>query len=251
MFYEDVTITAGHPTLDKIVWRYGHKTTDADSIWNHRRNIEIRMLRSSPEKMQPGDVLHIPIPWRVVSTPMFTHASGVDIHINRDGGRGLQLRFVQTVNRDNQPFGPRLDRFCSDPCEADDPVNANEPFYRTRAEIATTPGWRKQLWDQPSRPNPAAAQGTTRWRAVTSIACVTSKRITIFETKVWGFNLTPAGVVTPVHARNAVRAEVEGHLNLLRNSAGGNFTRLGWTFRTPPIDPIGDFNINPALQNMA
>lgn len=95
-------------------------TTDADSIWNHRRNIEIRMLRWSPEKMQPGDVLHIPIPWRSDQHPdvhpRFRRRypyqpkrwswSAVEIRADRESGNGL--------------FGPP-DRFCTDPCTADDP----------------------------------------------------------------------------------------------------------------------------------
>ncbi|MHB0958900.1 MAG: hypothetical protein ACYC6N_08455 [Pirellulaceae bacterium] len=250
MFYEDVQITDSHPTIDKLVWRYGHRTTDWESIWNHRKNIELRVLRATHADMKPGDILHIPIPWRVTSTPMSTHANGVEIRVNRNGGRGLNLRFVQTVNRANQPFGPP-DVFCTDPCTPDDPAGGNEPFYRTRAELQTTPAWRKQLYDRPSRGAPSAVAGTTRWRAVTSIACVTGKRITIFDTKVWGFNLTPAGVVTIILARDASAAEIAGHLNLLQNSAGGNFRSSGWTFRLPPVDQFGDFNISDTVARTA
>ena len=250
MFYEDVQITATHPTIDKLVWRYGHRTSDWESIWNHRKNIAATRFRATPAEMRPGDILYIPIPWRVISTPMSPHANGVEIRVNRNGGPGLNLRFVQTVNRANQRFGPP-DVFCTDPCTPDDPAESNEPFYRTRAELQATPAWRaKQLYDRPSRGTPSAAAGTTRWRAVTSIACVTGRRITIFDTKVWGFNLTPAGVVTVVIA-DASATEIAGHLNLLRNSAGGNFRSLGWTLRLPPVDNFGDFYISDTVARTA
>jgi hypothetical protein len=249
MFYEDVMRTASHPSIDKLVWRYGHKPSDWKWIWEDSMNTDLRARRATPADMKPGDVLYIPIPWRVVSAPMTVHANGVEIRINRDGGRGLQLRFVQTVNRSNQPFGPP-DVFCTDPCTPDDPAGANEPFYRTRAELAATPAWRKQMYDRPRRPAPSAVAGTTRWRAVTSIACYTGRRVTIFETKVWGFDLTSAGVVTRVPARAATAAEVQGHLRLLRNSAGGNFRAGGWTFRLPPRI-LGDFPISDVLRRTA
>lgn len=249
-FWEDVKRTAADPTIDKLVWRYGHKTSDWEWIWKDRRNADLRDLRGTPNHMRPGDVLYIPIPWKVTSTPMTAHATGVEIRINRDGGRGLRLRFVQTVNRSNQPFGPP-DVFCTDPCTPDDPAGANEPFYRTRAEIKATPRHRTQLYDRPSRGTPpTAAAGTTRWRAVTSIACVTGKRITIFQTKVWGFDQTPAGAVTRYPVRDASAAEINGHLALLRSSAGGKFKSGGWTFRLPPRE-LGDFPIQDRASRVA
>jgi len=250
MFYEDVKLRATDPSLSKLVWRYGHRTTEWERIWNHRKNIELRMLRERPDDLKPGDIIHIPIPWRVISSPISTHAGGVDIRINRNGGRGLRLKFVQTVNRGNQPFGPP-DVFCTDPCTPDDPAGANEPFYRTRTELKNRPEWRKQMWDRPSRSAPSPVAGTTRWRAVTSIACITGKRVTVFDTKVWGFNLTPGGAVTAIRARDAKANEVQGHMSLLRKSAGGNFKSGGWTFRLPPVDMFGDFPISPSTTRTA
>ena len=85
---------------------------------------------------------------------------------------------------------------------------------------------------------------------MTSIACYTGRRVTIFETKVWGFNMTPAGAVTRVPVRAASAAEINGHLQLLRNSAGGNFRAGGWTFRLPPR-VRGDFPIPDGATRVA
>ena len=59
-----------------------------------------------------------------------------------------------------------------------------------------------------------------------------------------------AGVVTRVPMRAATSAEVQGHLTLLRNSAGGNFRGGGWTFRVPPRI-VGDFPISDVLRRTA
>ena len=74
-------------------------------------------------------------------------------------------------------------------------------------------------------------------------------RVTILEPTYWGFNITPAtaaapdGVITAVGPRDASRAEIKGHLNLLKNgigTSGTTFGRMGWTFREEPR-LIGDF----------
>ena len=79
--------------------------------------------------------------------------------------------------------------------------------------------------------------GTTKWRAVVSLAVVTKKRVTIWDSLVWGWNMTSAGVVTTVGPRAAMPMERAGHLNLLRSGIGTGpltFGEAGWTFRSAP-----------------
>src|SRR3954468_25067750 len=89
----------------------------------------------------------------------------------RTGERGSRLSWVQTVYRHNQPIGPNPRAYCVDACTPDD----NLPFYFTNDEIKDEPNPRRHFWDEPNRLAPSAALGTTRWRAITSIAVITGK----------------------------------------------------------------------------
>jgi hypothetical protein len=174
----------------------------------------------------------VEIPWKTVTRTLTTHANGATYEATRDGGAGTRLSWVQTVYQSNQPIGG-TNTFCVDACPPDD----NLPFYWTDAELVAKPERRKKFSDSPSRPAPSAAAGDTKWRAVLSLAVVTGKRITVFDSYVWGFDMTPANAVTTVGPRAATDGEVAGHLNLLKNGVGtgaGSFTVQGWTFRLPP-----------------
>ena len=238
MYYEEVRVRSGE-TVSGLAVAYGHKAQKWRSIWDEPENLVVTAKRGKPENMKAGDVLHIPIPWRVISKTLTVKPNGVEIKVRRDGGRGSRVRWIQTVNRDNQPFGVP-DIFCTDPCG---PPDDNAPFYWTGAELAGDPHRRKRFSDYPKRPAPSAALGTTRWRAVLSIAVVTGKRVTVYDSWVWGFNMAPGGTVTRVAPRRATPAEVAGHLNLLRKgkgTTGATFKAQGWTFRRPP-QTLGDF----------
>ena len=153
--------------------------------------------------------------------------------LERNGGRGARLSWVQTVFRHNQPLGPNPDRFCVDGCTPDDDL----PFYWTDAEVAGNPKLRRTFRDSPSRNPPSAAAGTTRWRAIVSACTVTKKRVTVFGSKAWGFNMDPSGTVRQIGPRNAVGEELVGHLRLLRKGVGTSgkaFSEQGWTFREAP-----------------
>jgi hypothetical protein len=149
---------------------------------------------------------------------------------------------VQTVYRHNQPIGPNPNPFCVDGCTPDD----NLPYYWTNAEISADRSLRQRFYDYSRRPNPTAAMGTTRWRAVLSLAMTTGKRVTIWDSIVWGWNLAPTATkATAVGPRGAMSYEVKGHLNLLRKGLGTGtqtFGQLGWTFREA-VKEIGDFPI--------
>ena len=183
--------------------------------------------------MRAGDTLYIPVPWKVTGKNLLPQARGVAISVDRDGEQGKALSWVQTVYRHNQPIGPNPDPFCVDGCTPDDDL----PFYWTDAEIAANPNLRQHFSDEPQRNLPTVAQGTTKWRAIVSIALITKKRITVWDSLVWGFDMTPAGVITPVGPRAATAHEIAGHLKLLENgvgTSGTKFSDLGWTFRTAP-----------------
>lgn len=150
----------------------------------------------------------------------------------RDGELGERLTWVQTVYQHNQSILGTTP-FCVDGCPADD----NAPFYWTAAEIAGSPGLRKRFEDYSQRNPPTAANGTTKWRAVLSLGVVTGRRVTVWNSLVWGWNMTNTNDITPIGPRAATAQEIAGHLNLLRNGRGTGpltFGKAGWTFRSAP-----------------
>lgn len=231
MFYEDVQVKSGD-TVSKFAVAYGYGAMDWTRIWNCAVNADLVRKRTRPEAIQPGDVVKVPIPWTIVSRSLTLEARGVGLELKRDGGRGSRLSWVQTVYRHNQPIGPNPNAFCVDACTPDD----NLPFYWTDAEIVGDPTLRKKFVDHPSRPAPSGALGTTKWRAVVSIAVLTGKRVTVYNSFVWGFDMTPSNVITKVGPRLATSTEIAGHLQLLKTGNGTSATSFqtqGWTFRVP------------------
>ena len=232
MYHEDVKVKKGE-TVSGLAVAYGYAASDWQKIWNDPKNADLVKKRQKPEHLNVGDVLFVPIPWMTVSRTLLVEANGVGLTVRRDGGLGRQLSWVQTVYRHNQPIGPNPSPFCVDACTPDD----NLPFYWTDAEIRKDPTRRKTFIDHPSRAAPSAALGTTKWRAIVSIAVVTEKRVTVYDSWVWGFDMTPANAITKIGPRQAAAGEVAGHLNLLRKGLGtakDDFGKQGWTFRTPP-----------------
>jgi hypothetical protein len=232
MFYEGVTIARGD-TISRLAAAYGYKDRDWGTVWNDPRNSPLSKHRGAPEKISAGDTLLIPIPWRVVHKAVVNEHDGASIVLERDGELGQQLSWVQTVYRGNQPAGPNPSPFCVDGCTPDDDL----PFYWTNGEIAANPTLRKLFKDHSARPAPTVAMGTTTWRAVVSLAVVTKKRVTIWNSQVWGWDMTPANAVTTIGPRAARETEIFGHLTLLRNGLGTGpmkFKETGWTFRAAP-----------------
>lgn len=237
MYYEDVIVKGGD-TVSGLSVAYGHKASAWQGIWDAHENLSLRAERGKPEAIRARDVLMTPIPWRVVSKSLTVKPTGVLFVVKRNGGRGKRLRWVQTVYQHNQPIGA-TSAHCVDGCPADD----NDPFYWTDAELTANASLRLEFRDHPKRPAPTAANGTTRWRAILSIGVVTGKRVTVYDSMVWGFNRKPSGTVTKVGPRLATGSEVRGHLALLRKGKGtgaDTFGKQGWTFRTPPRQ-VGDF----------
>jgi hypothetical protein len=232
MFLEEVEVKAGD-TIASLAADYGYHLGTWIKVWNHPKNAALVALRKTPERLQVGDRVMIPIPWKVNAKTLVAVARGATINVDRDGDRGKALSWVQTVYRHNQPIGPNPNPFCVDGCTPDDDL----PFYWTDAEIAASPNLRTHFSDTPSRNAPSVAMGITKWRAIVSIAAVTKKRVTVWDSLVWGFDMTPAGVVTTVGPRKATAHEVAGHLNLLKNGVGTSgvkFTDQGWRFRAAP-----------------
>lgn len=234
MYYEDIKIASGD-TVSVLVRKYGHNSASWQKIWNAPKNSTLRVKRGDPKRVQPNDIFFVPIPWRMTSKTLTKNGAGtrVTLKVSRDGLKGTQIRWVQTVNQSNQPIGSTA-QFCVDACPPDDA----DPFYWTSAELAARDSLRKQFSDTPSRPAPSAAANTTTWRAILSLAVVTAKRVTVYGSVVWGFDLTSSGALTAVNPRSATAAEVRGHLNLLRKGtgSGGKFAAAGWTFRSPPVN---------------
>jgi hypothetical protein len=231
MFYEDYQIKRGD-TVSGLGAAYGYKVHDWKKIWEDPKNSGLFARRGAPERILPGDQLNIPIPWCVVSKRLTKQGDGAQMVAQRDGELGKQLTWVQTVYQHNQPVA-NTQPFCVDGCPADDDL----PFYWTNAEIAADPNLRKKFSDHSSRNAPTVAQGTTRWRAVVSLAVVTEKRVTVWESLVWGWDMKTDGTVTPRGPRDATGVEVGGHLNLLRKGSGTGpltFAKTGWTFRVAP-----------------
>lgn len=183
-----------------------------------------------PEKIQPGDIFNIPIPWVLTSKSVIKNPSGkaVTCKVSRDGQKGTQIRWVQTVDQDNQPIGSTSPK-CVDACPPDDA----DPFYWTTAELTANPNLRNNFSDIPRRYPPSAAMGTTKWRAILSLAVVTEQRVTILRSIYWGFDITSTGIVSSIGPRVATSSEIGDHIRLLNNGVGteGKFSSAGWTFR--------------------
>jgi hypothetical protein len=229
MYIEDVVLRAGESVAAVIV-AYGYRAAAIDTVWGHPSNAALAARRGAPASAIAGDVLQVPIPWKLVSESLAVEARGVGYAARRDGELGQRLSWTQTVYQDNQP-APSTTPYCVDACPADD----NLPFYYTAAELAAIPRRRKTFEDHPARSPPPAATRPTRWRAVLSIAVITGKRVTVYNSRVWGFNMTPAGVVTAIGPRTATAAEATGHVGLLRTGRGtaaSSFGAQGWIFRS-------------------
>lgn len=199
-------------------------------FWADSKNDSIRKKRGTPEKIQPGDTFYLPIPWIMTSKSVVKNPSGkaVTCKVRRNGQRGTQIRWVQTVDQSNQPIGSTSQK-CVDACPPDDAA----PFYWTAAELKTDPSLRRNFSDVPRRAAPSVAMGTTKWRAILSLAVVTKQRVTILRSIYWGFDITSAGVVSQIGPRNATTIEIVNHLKLLKKGVGtgGKFSSAGWTFR--------------------
>jgi hypothetical protein len=232
MFYEDVRVERGE-TMWGLAVAYGYKGPDWTKIWNNPRNAGLIARRKAPEQLQIGDIVQVPIPWKVTTWTLGAQSRGGQMEAERDGELGKRLTWVQTVYRHNQPIGPNPNPFCVDACTPDD----NLPFYWTNGEVAADPNLRKRFRDYSSRNPPTARMGTTKWRAVLSLATVTKQRVTVWNSLVWGWDMTPANVVSIVGPRDATAHEVGGHLNLLRKGLGTGpltFGKAGWSFRSAP-----------------
>lgn len=231
MFHEDVRVAPGE-TLSTLAVAYGYRADDADKLWRDCKNAHLVAHRGAGRNLQAGDLLYVPIPWHLVQSSLVAQRHGVQIRAERDGELGTRLTWVQTIYQGNQPIGG-TDPSCVDACPPDDDL----PFYWTNGEITADPQLRRRFSDAPSRPPPSAAASVTRWRAVTSLAVVTAMRVSVWESRVWGFDLDPDGTVHPVKLRHASAAEVQSHLYVLRTGKGTGpvcFGAGGWTFRRPP-----------------
>jgi len=229
MYCEDVRLKHGD-TISGLAKAYAYKETDWRKIWDDPRNVTLVGMRKAPEHVRPGDLLQIPIPWKVTSKSLTPETDGASLVMVRDGELGERISWVQTVYQHNQPVAGTTP-FCVDGCPADDA----DPFYYTAQELTDDPARRKRFSDHSSRGAPTAKLGTTKWRAVVSLCVVTDKRVTVYKSHVWGWNMTTANAITAVGPREATGPEMMGHINLLRKGVGKGpvtFKDSGWTFRS-------------------
>jgi len=135
MVFEQITV-AHNETLSKIASDYGYNSWDWAKIWDHPSNALLKQTRGKPENIKVGDAVIIPLPWKIKSKIFSTylHGNRFAINVERNGGKGEKLKWVQTVFQDNQAIGG-TDAFCADACPGDD----DDPFYFTTAEILSDP----------------------------------------------------------------------------------------------------------------
>lgn len=240
LFYEDVKIKQGE-TIVGLAAEYGFDPDDWREIWDDPKNAALKASRKLSTSIQAGDTLYVPIKWRIKSKSLRPRRLTVDtfmLFAERSGKEGLRLDWVQTVYGHNQAKFMNSKPFPA--FSVDEPTWDNTPFYATQNDFDKKILKRTQTRDTPWRYPPSLELGTTTWRAVTSLCVITGKRVSIWDTFVWGIDFQPNGVNKAYPIRPASQYEIDGHLNLLRKKSGSAnvpFSELGWTFlnRNPVI----------------
>lgn len=126
---------------------------------------------------------------------------------------GTEYLFLQTIDT-NVPLGGSTSPYV-DPRPNDD----TKPFYYTDAEQAT---FGNTFIDHPSRPIPST--DTTNWDATLSVAEVSNKAVSVYESLTYGFSVDTAGAVTARNPRQITG--VNTHLKTLRSEfPDWSFTR--------------------------
>src|SRR5262249_45662674 len=102
MYYEDVSVRR-RETISGLGVDYGYKAAQWRTIWDDPHNSALVLRRKVQERLQVGDVVQIPIAWKLIGTNTAAEARGVGFTADRDGERGTRLNWVQTVYQSNQP----------------------------------------------------------------------------------------------------------------------------------------------------
>jgi hypothetical protein len=226
MVYEKIKMKSGE-ILDQIISDYGYLPSDYLLVWEDSANNAIRSKRGNPSNLQENDVVIIPLPWIIVQQG-FTSNTRSFLAV-RNGENGKYIRWTQTVFGDNLPLGGTI----SFPYKVD-AFDDDDPFYYTSNELVNDNSLRKNFRDAPNRTNVTGR--TCTWRAVLSICSVYEKRVSVFESIVWGIDFHTDGTFKQIQPRKASPKEIEGHLNLLKIGRGQTqtFKSGGWTFRKAP-----------------
>jgi hypothetical protein len=237
VFYEDVIIKSNE-TILMLAAAYGFDPDDWRQIWNDPANVALKTLRKVSSNLRAGDKLMIPIKWRITSKTLEPTVSRTGINTfqlkaTRNGRQGDRLSWVQTVYGHNQAAFTEQRLFPQ--FSVDLPTEDDLPFYYTNLELDNDATLENTFLDTPSRNPPTLAQGTTTWRAVMSLCVFTNKRVSIWDTIVWGIDFGVDGVNKKFDIRPATKEEIEGHMNLLRRKTGRSnvsYQNLGWSFRS-------------------
>ena len=87
MFYELVRVQAGE-SMATLCMAYGHPVVDLPKIWADMRNAPLRALRKTADRVQTGDMVNIPIPWRITKKLLSKESHGASMLAERDGEPG-------------------------------------------------------------------------------------------------------------------------------------------------------------------
>ena len=231
MVFEEVIIKSGD-SISKIANNYGYHLWDWQKVWEHPSNAALKRLRDKPEKIKVGDKLIIPLPWKMTSKSLtpFVQAHGektFSIKAKRDGVKGRNLKWVQTVFQNNQSIGA-TSTFYADACPD------NDSTYNTSMKLASDPNRKNSFFDAPWRY--PAKDDATAWYTILSLCSVTDYRVSIFESIVWGIDFGKSGLTTNYIPRLATPYEVSGHLKRLQIGKGisKSFRNGSWMFREAP-----------------
>ena len=229
--YEEIEMKSGFGAdFSQSIMDYGYSKSDDNKIWEHPANNEIRKKRGLPMYLIPGDKIIIPLPWKIIKDG-FDSAYTRDFSAVRSGGEGKYLRWVQTIFEDKM----RLRSSASYPYLVDG-YDDDEPFYWNSNDVSGIASFRRNNFHDAPYRFIGGRKSASAWRATLSICSVCEKRVSIFDSIVWGLDFLKDGSYKQVQPRKASPTEIENHLLVLQNGSGKTqtFKSGGWTFRKAP-----------------
>ena len=98
MVYEKIEIKSGN-TLSQVANDYGYNLWDWKRIWEHHGNSNLKRERTKPENLKAGDIIVVPLPWKIISKKLTPHTKGhggmtFAIRTRRNGVKGEKTEGV-------------------------------------------------------------------------------------------------------------------------------------------------------------